>query len=95
MATHIIDTLEKCGYGEVGLYYIREERQRGYPNVKFSIMNNQLSCYNDDDGHLIFTVSTDISVGALLVLFQTFNIINERYVYERLSVIERVFEEQD
>jgi hypothetical protein len=95
MATHIIDTLEKCGYGEIGLYYIREERRRGYPNVKFSIMNNQLSCYNDDDGHLIFTVSIDISIGALLALFETFNIIDEAYVYAHLKIIEDVFNQID
>ena len=95
MATHIIDALERIGFIEDGLYYIQEEKQKGRPNCKFSIMNNQLSCYNDDDGHLIFTVLTDISLGALLALFQSFNIINERYIYERLEVIKEQFEEQD
>jgi hypothetical protein len=58
-------------------------------------MNNQLSCYNDDDGHLIFTVSIDISIGALLALLETFNIIDEAYVYAHLKIIEDVFNQID
>lgn len=93
MATHIIDALERIGFVEDGLYYTQEEKQKGRPNCKFSIMNNQLSCYNDDDGHLVFTVSVDISLGALLALFQSFNLISEPYIYQRLDAIEEQFED--
>lgn len=93
MAAHITDTLEKLGFVEDGLYFVREERDKNFSNVKFSIMNNQLTCY---DGHeIIFMVSTDITLGPLLCLFENFNVIHERYIYETLDFIVEQFQNQD
>jgi len=60
---------------------------------KFNLFANNIICLKDNT--IVFQLPFKISLGTLLVVCQEFGIIHERYIYERVYVIEETFEENE
>lgn len=80
---NIIKILELVGFNKEDNYYIKG-------NHKLVLDHNKL-IYLDENDDILFEITKDILSGTFLVLLQEFKIINHRYIYERVDVIEKSF----
>lgn len=87
------EILVKCGFtlDENGTYFGQGRNMNELCILSFE--DKFLSCKakNGRVEEIIFVVDENISVGALLVLLQDYNIINERYIYENVDYIAETF----
>lgn len=74
---------------EDGFYVGQGQNNRGAHPFKMAFLKDAIACFVND--LILFQVPRTIDLGTFLVLTQEFGIIHERFIYERVEVIEDEF----
>jgi len=69
-----------------------QNNRNGVP-FKIALFEQNIACFQQDE--ILFQVPLGIDFGTFIVLCQDFGIIHERFIYERVEVIEDEFLEDD
>lgn len=80
-------------HNDDGFFVGQGQNNRNGSQFKLAIFEGNIACFQEDK--ILFQVPFSIDLGTFLVLTQEFGIIHERFIYERVEVIEDEFLESE